>query len=510
MARPVLQLGSRGDEVRQLQELLRGRGYRILADGYFGPATYGAVLNFQLSHRLTADGVVRAGTWAALGRQDRSQPSAGRADWTFMVYMAGNNSLSAAAGRDLQEIRSVAALNDVRVTAFVKRRDAQGRAQHLEITPGGAGDVVVDLGVTDSGRAQTVVDFVRWSIDRAPAQRYALVIWNHGGGWEPTDLFELYSQVRGRPVRRDTDPVRRVRGDEEATEAEIVRLIETEEVKKALFAEPLQGLLSLPTSSQRAIASDDGTLHSLDTIEVKNILARIHQDLGRPLDLLGMDACLMSNLEVAYEIREHVGVVVGSEETEPFDGWPYEKVLTALAADSAMDARRLGKLIVDEYIESYRDTSETVTQCAIDATRIEEFMREFEAFASGLRRQVGANRAVVDSVQSVAKRFHVDKSLMDLRMLCLALVADTRTDATLASVADKLLAVQNPGGFIVHEDRLGARVAECGGVSVYFPTEPVISKYYPDLQFAKDTDWDEFLTAYGTARTINGRRTRRA
>ena len=40
------------------------------------------------------------------------------------------------------------------------------------------------------------------------------------------------------------------------------------------------------------------------------------------IDLLGMDACLMSTLEVAYQTRANAVNVVGSEELEPGDGWP--------------------------------------------------------------------------------------------------------------------------------------------------------------------------------------------
>jgi Clostripain family/Putative peptidoglycan binding domain len=512
MAGPTLRLGSRGAEVRRLQELLRDRGYRVRADGYFGGATYGAVLNVQQREGLPADGVAGPGTWRALGRTESMTPETRPdqpAEWNVMVYMAGNNNLSDAAGRDLEELRAVHSYNGVRVTAFVKRQDAGGRAQHMEISPGGAPDLVEELPPpTDSGNPQTVLDFVRWAVRRAPAQRYALVIWNHGGGWTPDDLDQIYTQVRGRAVRRDVESgyVRRApraaMPEGEPAFSELYRLAETQEMTKALFSTSLSEVLRLPTGQERAIASDDGTLHSLDTIELCNVTRAIHEQLGRPLDLLGMDACLMSNLEVCYELREHVAVVVGSEELEPNEGWPYTEILAAMAANPRMDARELGRVVVEEYVKSYRGTRQTVTQCAVDATRIEEFMREFQTLADCLRRQVGVNRSVVDSVQSVATRFHFDRSLVDLRTICLALVADSRTDPTLASVADKLLAIQSPGGFVIGEAHQGEKVEECGGLSAYFPMERTISRFYADLQLAQHTEWDEFLRDYANARTI--------
>ena len=60
-ARPTLRLGDQGEAVKDLQNLLG-----IQADGDFGPKTKGAVIAFQRSKGLMADGIVGRGTWAAL------------------------------------------------------------------------------------------------------------------------------------------------------------------------------------------------------------------------------------------------------------------------------------------------------------------------------------------------------------------------------------------------------------------------------------------------------------
>ncbi len=64
---PVLRQGARGSSVVRLQNLLRAKGYRISADGAFGPGTAAAVKAFQRAKGLGADGVVGPRTWAALG-----------------------------------------------------------------------------------------------------------------------------------------------------------------------------------------------------------------------------------------------------------------------------------------------------------------------------------------------------------------------------------------------------------------------------------------------------------
>lgn len=70
--KPVLELGSHGRAVHELQQRLRGRGQEgIPLDGDFGPRTLTAVLALQGSHDLDADGVVGPRTWALLAEPPR-------------------------------------------------------------------------------------------------------------------------------------------------------------------------------------------------------------------------------------------------------------------------------------------------------------------------------------------------------------------------------------------------------------------------------------------------------
>ena len=68
---PTLRRGSKGEQVKLLQEALNetpaGAGMDLKADGVFGAETEKAVRQFQADHGLTVDGVVGAKTWKALG-----------------------------------------------------------------------------------------------------------------------------------------------------------------------------------------------------------------------------------------------------------------------------------------------------------------------------------------------------------------------------------------------------------------------------------------------------------
>ncbi len=66
---PYLRRGDSGETVRAAQLLLIGRGFRCGpwgADGEFGPATYGALYQFQRARKLQVDGVLGPESWRAL------------------------------------------------------------------------------------------------------------------------------------------------------------------------------------------------------------------------------------------------------------------------------------------------------------------------------------------------------------------------------------------------------------------------------------------------------------
>ena len=408
------------------------------------------------------------------------------AKWTVMVYVAGYNNLSTFAGLDLAEMRKVGSNDDLKIAVFVKRLEQQA-AHRIIVGKDGAHEERQNLGgKIDSGSPQTMLDFIKWAAAKAPAERYALIIWNHGSGWDPLDFDEIYTQVKGAGVTPR----------ELGTRA-------SSELGRSLFTPTLEKALTLPTAGARAIASDDGTGHSLDTIESGNVLAKTRKHLGQPLDLLGMDACLMSCLEVAFQSAGDVRSIVSSEELEPGDGWPYHTILADLRTKPAMDGAALGKVVVKRYIESYKDLMEQwpVTMCAVHSAGVEGFSDALDAFTMALRKaikddDVDAARLLRAHTRSV--RF--DGDLIDLKTFC-EQVRSQPFDAAVKTPAKKVLDALKPGGdLVVANSTLGPKVERCGGVTAYLPAPTdEISPYYKDLKFAQRHGWDEFLRSYRRA-----------
>jgi hypothetical protein len=64
---PTLKQGASGSAVVKLQKALAKKGFKVTADGQFGPKTRAVVEAFQKKAKLTADGIVGPKTWKALG-----------------------------------------------------------------------------------------------------------------------------------------------------------------------------------------------------------------------------------------------------------------------------------------------------------------------------------------------------------------------------------------------------------------------------------------------------------
>ena len=95
-------------------------------------------------------------------------------------------------------------------------------------------------------------------------------------------------------------------------------------------------------------------------------------------DILGLDSCLMSMAEVAYEVREYVEYTVGTEGFEANAGWPYDRILSRLRSNSGILPRDFATAIVDEYIDYYRSDytlAEVSTDIsALDVGKIDHFV----------------------------------------------------------------------------------------------------------------------------------------
>ncbi|MHB8875402.1 MAG: clostripain-related cysteine peptidase, partial [Myxococcaceae bacterium] len=113
--------------------------------------------------------------------------------WTFLVYMVGDNNLEPFALADLAEMAQPGSTDAVHLVAQLDRAagysaDSLGNLPDFTSTKRilveqGSFTELSDLGELNMGDPRSLQDFIEWGIKAYPADRTALIFWDHGGSW---------------------------------------------------------------------------------------------------------------------------------------------------------------------------------------------------------------------------------------------------------------------------------------------------------------------------------------
>ena len=219
-------------------------------------------------------------------------------NWIFLILMGADNNLESSAISDLLEMFTINPGIAIIGIADVSSLES-GDGQYPEVTDdflfmldeaGTMYDEPLDTEV-DSGSPE-ILEFLISEFYDIESNYKALVLWNHGGAW-----FD------------ESEP--RTRG----------------------------------------IIYDDTSNTFLRIKDVQNAI--ISATNGDGFDILGMDACLMSSVEIAYQLKDTASYFVSSAFTEPGSGWDYSFLDDIEAYHSPFE---VGKLIVDSYVASLSTT----------------------------------------------------------------------------------------------------------------------------------------------------------
>ena len=426
------------------------------------------------------------------------------ANWTVLVYLAGDNNLDAAGVVDLREMKSVGSSDAVNVVVQFDRAGNTGTTKRYRVRKGTqlAADVVQDLGETNCGDPAVLYDFLAWGVKTYPAQHYLVVLWNHGAGWDDSNLYEgdyfggeappishkgvavKRSGAVGRAVTRDASAVRRV---PLAQARSVLR-----RAQRALFATTLKKMVHT-----RAVAFDDQAKDFIDNLEMKRVMLQLKRLLKRRIDILGFDACLMSMVEIGFEIRDAASYTVGSQEEEPNNGWPYDRILAAIAKKPNTSPAALARAMVGNCLASY-GANAGVTFSASDLSQVAGVASAVSALGVALSNALNdpAAATALFTVRARVQEYTAPyDEYVDLVDLCDGL--DTlvqRPDIATATKAVRTAIAK----LILDSGFKGSSVARSHGSSIYFPKRKVCS-LYATLDFAKKGKWATFIDGYTNA-----------
>lgn len=392
-------------------------------------------------------------------------PLAGQDHWTVMIYMDGDNNLEGAAIDDFNELEDAGSDANVDIVVQIDRHPVYDTSNgnwdttkrfYVTADPNGYPDItntiqsteIADLGELNMGHPQTLIDFVNWARTTYPADHYLLVLWDHGDGWKTTRFAQVAQKKREFRIQKK---------------------------------DPLKG-----------ICYDDTDGDYLSTPDLSAALNSITSGGANPVDVVGFDACLMAMLEIAYEISPYSSYMVGSEESELFDGWDYQATMNWLVANPTSTPDVVASQIVIDYMNFYGVLGAD-TQSAIDLSQIPALAGAVNTLAADLINNITTYfydiRDARDQVEEYMDADFVD--LYHLAQLFQTEISDPLIQADAQNVMNAVLAA-------VIQEGHGIFNPDSHGISVYYPygKDDYLSSYETATALASDTFWDEFLQTY--------------
>ena len=347
-----------------------------------------------------------------------------------------------------------------------------------------------DLGEVNMASAQTLYDFVTWAMGNFPADNYALILSDHGMGW-PGGW---------------TDPTPKS-----------------------------------PTDTSCPLSARLGNLLFLN--EMGEALDAIRSTTGLDkFELIGLDACLMGQLEVFTALEPHARYAVASEEVEPALGWAYTGFLEQLHRNPDMNGAELSRLIVETYIQEdqsvvdrtaradylgpgsplaglfgsagnvsadqmAREIGQTSTLTAVDLSQLGAVNDSLNRFAYLLQ---DADQQALAASRSYAQSFTnifgsgAPASYIDLGNF-LQLVQQKAGNSTVSQAAGDVLTAMSQA---IVAEKHGAKKPGATGFAIYYPNSQLYqnalagAESYTALanRFAVTSLWDDFLAYHYAGR----------
>ncbi|MDI6855749.1 MAG: clostripain-related cysteine peptidase, partial [Candidatus Thermoplasmatota archaeon] len=232
--------------------------------------------------------------------------------------------------------------------------------------------------------------------------------------------------------------------------------------------------------------------------ELKYAFEEIRKFLGRPLDIVGFDACLMAESAIHYELWHTVDYIIASEETEGWDGWIYGQqpadsdsnypgICEALKQWPNMTPPEFGRVIVERNIV----TPSIDTLSCIDSAKFNyPAAEQFQNLSQKLRHVASTYKSQITTARDNAQAFYYSymKDIWHLASLLKTNVPDSEVQAA----AQEFMDAYNAS--VVKNGNVGGSYANAYGLTVYFDSS--YDSGYDALSIAKENRWDEFLKAY--------------
>jgi hypothetical protein len=378
-----------------------------------------------------------------------AQASAAPKNWTFLVYLNGDNNLDSFGAQNIESMETVGSNDQVNIVVQWAS-EAAGKSVRLLVqkstNPSAViSPIVQDLGKVDMGDFHSLENFIQWGVQNYPAQHYFIDVWDHGSGWHSIEAMTAAKR----------------------------------------------GVIMHPSD----ISWDDNSGNFITTEQLGQAMTFAAQQIGHKVDLYGSDACLMAMAEVANEMADSVSVYAGSQETEPGAGWPYGDLLSRWEAIPNAQASDVAKILVDAYVKSYQGGSNgtgEVTFAAYDMSKLPALDTAIANFGAKILKLSAADSAKVLATAKTTQNF-TDADYGDLLDFMKKLSSSRVQGIDSQDISD----VQAAASQMIIANSDTTQYAAATGMSIWLPTQhsdfDSNATRYKGLKFNAATHWGDVL-----------------
>ncbi len=378
-------------------------------------------------------------------------------DWTILNYIEADNNVSIYGTNNIKTMQKVGSNNNVNVIVQLDEISHK-KTWRFKVIRGGIiedASLKQDMGLNPE---KELAEGVAWAFNQYPSTNFMLILWNHGNG--------ILDEPKGYPRKH-----------------------------------------------HRGILYDYANNTYLNNQQLERTLNTIHhQVLGKKIDLLGMDACLMSMLEVCYQIKDHAEFFVASENVEPVPGWNYQAFLHQLTqSPTKIIPQKLAEIIVNTYSSSPIISSRGYALSAIKLSETEAIVENLNNIVTAITKlaviEPHNTRIIIEKSRDHTLDFYSGK-YMDLNFFYKNLIkAFTKKQGEEKENSSKkyyteLINLLTQGESLIKKAvfMFGGRgsLPWCGGLSIYYPRSKGIHPSYPLTKFAKNSSWLAFIKEYSS------------
>jgi hypothetical protein len=397
--------------------------------------------------------------------------------WSFLTYIQADNDLAPFANLNLHDMQKVGSTTDVNVLVqWDKPKDnITYRYKILQNNLVENNSIKQEMGFYP---AKELVDSMKWVQKNFAADRHALILWDHGNGV----------------------------------------------LDRANHQRKLNSWLGLPGLTrkfwqERGILYDYSQNTFLDNIGLSSACADIKKTIGKNIALLGMDACLMAMIEIAYQVKDSVDYITASQQTEPGTGWPYADVLSSLVGMPTLSTADFAAAIVHAYSNFYStgaNADSSYTLSAIDVSKISAATTAFNNVLTAIAQSQAIDRTTTNAAIKKARTntlsFYIPDyvDMVDLydnltteftklsstRRKKSSIPSRDRASQAAAAVISAIEIAKQAALAAVTASSTGPEYSgKAHGLSLYFPANGKVDASYKKTTFAKQTSWTTLLAS---------------